>query len=372
MRGVDGKREDEPGPARDPTVDAAPKGCKDAGTHRARASSGRRGTAAPTSGSRQRDARAHGSVAGSRGGALCSGAHDRIASSRPVSSLSNPDSRRPWGPSWSRAGIGSRAGFDPPATRTPRFPAWRPRCWPASRSRWRTCRASVTWRRSSRSSRRSGRTSRGAATNEVTIDAGNVTRRRDRSRPRPGDPRVAPARGAAPGALRTRAAPASRRRRDRQTAHGYALPGVRGARRARVPRRGLHDRGAPSSERGGLFLDEPSVTGTENAVMAAVRARGTHDDPQRGRRAARAGSVSPPQRDGCAHLRDRHARAADRGRGRARRGTRFRIGVGPHRGGLVHRPRRRHRGATSPSRGRPWSTWTRRSWASSGWASTAR
>ena len=42
-----------------------------------------------------------------------------------------------------------------------------------------------------------------------------------------------------------------------------------------------------------MFLDEASVTATENAIMAAVLAGGRDADLQRRRRAARAGPLSP-------------------------------------------------------------------------------
>jgi hypothetical protein len=38
-----------------------------------------------------------------------------------------------------------------------------------------------------------------------------------------------------------------------------------------------------------VFLDEPSVTATENALIAAASAEGDHDPPQLRQRAARAG-----------------------------------------------------------------------------------
>ena len=44
-----------------------------------------------------------------------------------------------------------------------------------------------------------------------------------------------------------------------------------------------------------LFLDEASVTGTENAVMAAVLAAGRDGDRQRRLRAARPGSLPLPR-----------------------------------------------------------------------------
>jgi hypothetical protein len=97
--------------------------------------------------------------------------------------------------------------------------------------------------------------------------------RLDRSAARAADPRLAPARWAAARALRARAAAASRRRRHRAAPHGHPLPRLRGARRRGAARRDVHDQGqaAPGYD---VFLDEPSVTGTENAIMAAVRARG--------------------------------------------------------------------------------------------------
>ena len=63
-----------------------------------------------------------------------------------------------------------------------------------------------------------------------------------------------------------------------------------------------------------LFLDEPSVTGTENAVMAAVRAKGTTILRNAAAGATRTGSLSPTEPNGSADRRDRDARARDRGR----------------------------------------------------------
>ena len=49
-----------------------------------------------------------------------------------------------------------------------------------------------------------------------------------------------------------------------------------------------------------ILLDEASVTGTENAIMAAVMAKGDSDPAQCGLRAARPGAVPLPQHAGCA------------------------------------------------------------------------
>ena len=75
-----------------------------------------------------------------------------------------------------------------------------------------------------------------------------------------------------------------------------------------------------------IFLDEPSVTGTENALMAAVAAKGRTRPPQRRRRAPCAGCGSTPGGHGRADRRHRHERLYHRGRVARSRGTSYDIG----------------------------------------------
>ena len=88
---------------------------------------------------------------------------------------------------------------------------------------------------------------------------------------------------------------AARRRRDRPPPARHAHPRARalGAEiDADAPLRAC----APTRLAGEpLFLDEASVTGTENAVMAAVLADGRDRDRERGLRAARPGSLPLPR-----------------------------------------------------------------------------
>ena len=100
------------------------------------------------------------------------------------------------------------------------------------------------------------------------------SRRRSRSRALREDPRLDPAGRAAAGALRRDGAAAARRRRHRPAPPRHAFPRLRAVGRhrhrdapARIPRAKL--KGAD------VFLDEPSVTATENALVAAVAADGT-------------------------------------------------------------------------------------------------
>ena len=99
-------------------------------------------------------------------------------------------------------------------------------------------------------------------------------RRRSRSGSLRAYPRLDPAGGPAARALRRGGAAAARRRRDRPPPARHPFPRLRAAWRhrhrhqqARIPCKQLH--GAD------VFLDEPSVTATENALVAAVAAKGT-------------------------------------------------------------------------------------------------
>ena len=109
--------------------------------------------------------------------------------------------------------------------------------------------------------------------NEVTVDATHRTEDRRRPGSRDAHPRVVPRRRTVDRALRPSRRAAAGRRRDRTPAARRAHPRVRAA------RRDGHDR--PAFEFTGrrlrgkhVFLDEASVMGTENAVMAAVLAEG--------------------------------------------------------------------------------------------------
>ena len=91
-----------------------------------------------------------------------------------------------------------------------------------------------------------------------------------------------------------------------------------------------------------FFMDEPSVMGTENALMAAAGDRGHHGHPQRRVRAARAGPRADAQQDGRGdrgHRLQRHARARRRHARRLRAHRHPR----PHRDRLVHGARGRDR-----------------------------
>ena len=91
-----------------------------------------------------------------------------------------------------------------------------------------------------------------------------------------------------------------------------------------------------------FFMDEPSVMGTENALMAAAATAGHDRDPQRRLRAARAGPRADAQQDGRGdrgHRLQRHARP----RRRDARRLRAHGQPGPHRDRLVHGARGRDR-----------------------------
>ena len=150
--------------------------------------------------------------------------------------------------------------------------------------------------------------------NEVRVDAADVHKTRARRGALPPDPRVVPARRPAARAPRPRERAAPGRRRDRPPPPRPAHPRVRGARRRDRDRRPLRD-GAPTAcAASAIFLDEASVMATENAVMAAVLARGRDGDRQRRLRAARAGPLPLPRLARRADRGDRVERAADRRR----------------------------------------------------------
>ena len=92
---------------------------------------------------------------------------------------------------------------------------------------------------------------------------------------------------------------AARRRRHRPPPNRYSRPRPRGARGARRHRRSHPLRG-DKLVGADIFLDEASVTGTENVVMAAVLAEGHTTIRNAGQRASRPGPLPPPRRDGRA------------------------------------------------------------------------
>ena len=81
----------------------------------------------------------------------------------------------------------------------------------------------------------------------------------------------------------------------------------------------------------GIFMDEPSVMGTENALMAAALTAGADDDRQRRLRAARPGPRPPAGEDGRPDRRHRLQRD-DRPRPRQARRRRAPHLRRPHRG----------------------------------------
>jgi len=98
-----------------------------------------------------------------------------------------------------------------------------------------------------------------------------------------------------------------------------------GMRRVEQHLEGLRLMGAEVEERDGAYvararrlhgariaLDMPTVTGTENLMMAAAARRGDHRDQQRRTRAPRVRPGAMPHRHGCPHHRGRHR--ADRHR----------------------------------------------------------
>ena len=91
-----------------------------------------------------------------------------------------------------------------------------------------------------------------------------------------------------------------------------------------------------------FFMDEPSVMGTENALMAAAATAGHDRHPQRRLRAARAGPRAHAQQDGRGDRGHRLQRHAGPRRGHARR-LRAHGQPRPHRDRLVHGARGRDR-----------------------------
>ncbi len=102
-----------------------------------------------------------------------------------------------------------------------------------------------------------------------------------------------------------------------------------------------------------VFLDEACVTGTENALMAAVAARRADGAQERRVRAPRPGPGALPRRAGRADRGDRHQHRDHRGRAAAQ-GRALRHRPRPHRDRLVRRPRGGHQlGAHHRGRPRP-------------------
>ena len=137
--------------------------------------------------------------------------------------------------------------------------------------------------------------------------------------------------------------PAARRRRDRATPPRHAHPRVRAARRRDRGRPAPAHEGRSGSSAPQVFLDEASVTGTENAVMAAALAEGETTIVN--------AACEPHVQDLCRFLVALGARIEGIGSnvlsGPGRRPPRRRRVAHlprPHRGGELHRPRRRHRG----------------------------
>ena len=110
-----------------------------------------------------------------------------------------------------------------------------------------------------------------------------------------------------------------------------SAPGVKAERRLRAQLNGRF-RAAD------IFLDEASVMATENAVMAAAIAKGRRGILNAASRAARAGALSRPERDGREDLGDRQQLLEIDGSRRAASGPAPRRS-GPHRGRLVRRDR---------------------------------
>ena len=249
-----------------------------------------------------------------------------------------------WRSSSSKAGCRSPARSCPPATRTRRC-----RFWPAASSppRRSCCTTSAVIRDVEamlalladlgvRVERRGENTVslRGDGAGKTAVDA--VAGR--------ADPRLLPGRRPAAGALRRGADAPARRRRHRPPPPGPApgrLPRARRDRRARARHR------HPGARRAAcrpcdFFMDEPSVMGTENALMAAALIDGTTTIRN---------AASEPHVQDLARMLVKMGAAIEgigsnvmtvHGLGRARRLRALRL-ARPHRDRLVHGARGRHR-----------------------------
>ena len=185
-----------------------------------------------------------------------------------------------------------------PATRTARCRSSRPALLTDDEVLFATCRASATSRRCSRSSTRLGVDGRaGAATTSVALCAADVaaTPRSTTSSPSRSAPRsCSPARCWRASAAPSMPPPGRRLHRP---------PPPRSPPR-RLPRwaprvdraREIVLSAPPGLRAGDVFMDEPSVMATENALMAAALTPGTTRDRQRRLRAARPGPRPPARR----------------------------------------------------------------------------
>ena len=110
--------------------------------------------------------------------------------------------------------------------------------------------------------------------NDVRVDAAGVEQDRPRRRARARDSRVVPARRPAARALRARHRAATGRGRDRPPAARHAR--ARASRLSGPTSRSTVSTSSPRTVCAGtrMYLDEASVMGTENAIMAAVLAEG--------------------------------------------------------------------------------------------------
>ena len=142
------------------------------------------------------------------------------------------------------------------------------------------------------------------------------------------DPRLDPPRRPAAGALRPRC---TCRRPAATSSAGAGWTPTSWPSRRWAPRCTVGDRyeldGDDSCAGADIFLDEPSVTGTENALMAAVAAAGPHRAPQR-RLRSRTCRTSPSclVAMGAQHRGDRHQHATSSRAASRSHGATFAIG----------------------------------------------
>ncbi len=227
------------------------------------------------------------------------------------------------------------------------------------RGRGRSCatsRASATSRRCSRSSARSACEVSWRGPNEVALCAARRARGRDRARARRADPGLVPARRAAARALPPRRHAAARRRRDRPPPP-RSRTSTPSARWAPAPTAAARSCSAPprGCARRDVFMDEPSVMATENALHGR-RADPRHDrHRQRRLRAPRPGPRAHAREDGRRH--PGHRLEPDhRQRRRAAARLRARRRPRPHRDRQLHGARRRHRRRAAHQGHRPRTT----------------
>ena len=212
--------------------------------------------------------------------------------------------------------------------------------------------------------------------NEVRVDARGVEKTDLDAGARTRDPRVVPARRAAARALRARR-PCRLRAATSSAAAGstrMSTPSRRSAPTSRID--GVYEISSNGLRGTRMYLDEASVMGTENAIMAAVLAEGETILGQRGLRAAHPGSLPLPRLARRADRRHRlerpphHRASTELERRRAPDRPR------PHRGRELRRPRGGRPAARSSSRtsSRTTSSRSSRRSASSGsrWRSRTR